>query len=142
MTASVRSGLACSSNASESLYITDASGSSAVQRRNSANAGSKRPAVRKLVPRLKAEVFYTLPESHQLKIEAPRRIIEALLISSRMRLINRNKLSIRMMASIVIVHSKIMSRRFRVGKNSVATIANRTGASTSIARNQDGTFTV
>jgi hypothetical protein len=94
------------------------------------------------VPRLKAEVFYTLPESHQLKIEAPRRIIEALLISSRMRLINRNKLSIRMMASIVIVHSKIMSRRFRVGKNSVATIANRTGASTSIARNQDGTFTV
>ncbi len=139
-TASARSGFACSSNAIESLYMTVARVSEGVQRRNSANAGSSRPAARKSEPRLKAScvAFRGLPASQRLSMPTPIKINAGRPVSRRTRNTYRNSISVSSSPTIVAMQMTPMLRRPRSGRNSTARMASNAGASHCRAFTQAG----
>ena len=139
-TASARSGFACSSNAIDSLYMTVASVSEGVQRRNSANAGSSRPAARKSEPRLKAScvAFLGFPTSQRLSRPTPININAARPMSRRTRNTYRSNISTSSRATTVAMQMTPMLRRSRSGRNNTARIASSTGASHCRAPTQAG----
>ena len=114
------------------------------QRRNSAKAGSRRPAARKSEPRLKASrsSFFSSPTSHSVSRETPTKMSIGRPRSMRMCAIYSISVSISSRLTTATPARTAISLRERSGMNRTAIIANRTGANHSRAATHAGEIMV